>query len=71
MADDITGKAKHVGGKIQETVGEVLGDNEMRRKGRLTQVEGEAEQDQAHAENAAEEAALRKNTAKELKRRVG
>ena len=64
MADETSGKAKHVGGKIKEKVGDVLGDREMERDGRLSQVEGEAEQDQARAEKDAEEAALRKNTAR-------
>jgi uncharacterized protein YjbJ (UPF0337 family) len=34
MADDTKGKGKHVGGKIQEGIGEALGDREMQRKGR-------------------------------------
>ena len=64
MADDLTGKIKHAGGKIQEEVGELLGDRQMQRKGKLTQVEGEAEQDQVRAEEKAVEAAARKNAAK-------
>jgi uncharacterized protein YjbJ (UPF0337 family) len=67
MADEINGKIKHVGGKIQEEVGELLGDSKMKREGRLSQVEGEAEQDQDRAEDAAEDAALRKNAAKRAK----
>ena len=64
MADETAGKVKHVGGKIKEKVGDVLGDKQMERDGRLSQIEGEAEQDQARAEDVAEEAAIRKNTAK-------
>ena len=67
MADEVNGKVKHVGGKIQEGVGELLGDSKMKREGKLSQVEGEAEQDQDRAENAAEEAALRKNAARQAK----
>ena len=44
MADELSGKIKHAGGKIQEEVGEFLGDKKMRREGKLSQVEGEAEQ---------------------------
>ena len=67
MADDTSGKIKHVGGKIQEGVGELLGDRKMRREGKLNQVEGEAEQDMDRALDAAEDAALRKESAKRLK----
>jgi uncharacterized protein YjbJ (UPF0337 family) len=64
MADETAGKVKHVGGKIKEKVGDVLGDKRMKRDGVLSQVEGEAEQDQAHAEDVAEEAAARKHAAR-------
>jgi uncharacterized protein YjbJ (UPF0337 family) len=64
MADETKGKVKHVGGKIKEKVGDVLGDRRMEREGVLSQVEGEAEQDQARAEEEAEEAALRKHAAR-------
>ncbi len=67
MADEVTGKAKHVGGKIQEKVGEFLGDNQLAQQGRLSQVEGEAEQDQARAEEAAANAAARKRAAQAAK----
>ena len=69
MADDTTGKAKHVGGKIKEGVGDLLGDREMEREGRLDQVEGQAEQDQARAQEAANEAAMRRAAAREAKDR--
>ena len=67
MADEVNGKVKHVGGKIQEEVGELLGDSKMKRQGKLSQVEGEAEQDQDRAQDAAEEAATRKNAARQAK----
>ena len=67
MADDLGGKIKHAGGKIQEEVGEFLGDSKMKRHGKLSQVEGEAEQDQAEAEEKALDAASRKNAAKVAK----
>ena len=67
MADETKGKAKHVGGKITEKVGEFLGDNQLANQGRLSQVEGEAEQDQARAEDAAADAAARKRAAQVAK----
>jgi uncharacterized protein YjbJ (UPF0337 family) len=67
MADDLNGKIKHAGGKIQEEVGEFLGDRKMKREGKLNQVEGEAEQDLERAEEAAEDAAVRKDAARRLK----
>jgi uncharacterized protein YjbJ (UPF0337 family) len=70
MSDDARGKAKHVGGKIQEKAGEILGDREMQRKGRLSQIEGEAEQDEERAEEEAREARERKRAAKLEKSRI-
>jgi uncharacterized protein YjbJ (UPF0337 family) len=67
MADELDGKIKHVGGKIQEEVGELLGDRKMKREGKLSQVEGEAEQDLDRAADAVEDAALRKNAARRAK----
>ena len=67
MADETKGKAKHAGGKITEKVGEFLGDNQLANQGRLSQVEGEAEQDQARAEDAAVDAAARKQAAQVAK----
>ena len=64
MADELDGKIKHLGGKIQEEVGELLGDKKMKRDGRLTQIEGEAEQDLDRAADAVEDALARKNAAK-------
>ena len=71
MADDLKGKARHVGGKIKEKAGDLLGDREIERKGRLEQVEGEAEQDQARAEKDVEEAAERRWAAREARKRPG
>ena len=71
MADDLKGKARHVGGKIKEKAGDLLGDREIERKGRLEQVEGEAEQDQARAEKDVEEAAERRYAAREARKRPG
>ena len=56
MADDLNGKAKHVGGKVKEGLGEVLGDRKMKREGKLAQREGEAEQDASRAQEKLEEA---------------
>lgn len=69
MADDTGGKARHLGGKIKEGIGDLLGDREMERKGQLDQVAGQAEQDQARAEEAQVEAIRRKAAAEEAKNR--
>ena len=50
MADDITGKATHLGGKIKEGLGDLLGDRKMEEEGRLDQMKGEAQQDASRAE---------------------
>ena len=67
MADEVSGKIKHATGKIQEEVGEFLGDRKMKREGKLSQIEGEAEQDLDRAADAVEDAALRKNAARQAK----
>jgi uncharacterized protein YjbJ (UPF0337 family) len=64
MGSDLGGKAKHVGGKIKEGVGEVLGDSKLKREGKLQQFEGEAEQDATRAEQDLEEATDRKVAAR-------
>lgn len=64
MADEVDGKIKHAGGKIQEAVGDFLGDKKMKREGKLNQVEGEADQDLDRANDAAADAVARKNAAK-------
>jgi uncharacterized protein YjbJ (UPF0337 family) len=73
MADDLTGKLTHLGGKIKEGVGELLGDRSVEREGRLDQMEGAAEQDAARAEEAVMDANARRlaaQQAKELNRDV-
>ncbi|HEY0303667.1 MAG TPA: CsbD family protein [Longimicrobiales bacterium] len=67
MADEIRGKIKHASGKIQEEVGEFLGDRKMRREGKLNQVEGQAEQDIDRAADAVEDAVERKAAARRAK----
>ena len=67
MADDISGKATHVTGKIKEGIGELLGDAKLEREGELDQMEGRAEQDQARAEEAVDEAAMRRAAARQAR----
>lgn len=69
MADDTTGKATHLGGKIKEGVADLLGDRELKREARLDQVEGAAEQDQARAQEEAADAAARRAAARNAKDR--
>lgn len=69
MADEAKGKGKHVGGKIKEGAGELLGDRQLEREGRLDQTEGRAEQDEARALEDAQEARERKRASKDAKRR--
>jgi uncharacterized protein YjbJ (UPF0337 family) len=66
MADDVNGKATHLGGKIKEGVGDLLGDRKMKTEGRLEQEEGVAEQDAARARESLEEAEARRLAAKRL-----
>jgi uncharacterized protein YjbJ (UPF0337 family) len=68
MASDLGGKAKHVGGKIKEGVGDVLGDSKLKREGRLQQFEGEAEQDESRAQKDVDEAAERKIAARTVRK---
>jgi uncharacterized protein YjbJ (UPF0337 family) len=70
MADETKGKGEHVGGKIKEGLGDLLGDREMKRKGQLDQQKGEAEQDEARARKKADEARDRKLDAEMEKRRT-
>jgi uncharacterized protein YjbJ (UPF0337 family) len=60
MADEAKGKTEHLGGKIKEGVGDLLGDRKLKKEGRLDQVKGEAEQDEARAQERVEEARQRK-----------
>jgi uncharacterized protein YjbJ (UPF0337 family) len=64
MADDAKGKATHLGGKIKEGVGDLLGDREMKTEGRLEQEEGIAEQDAERARQAQIDAEARRLAAK-------
>jgi uncharacterized protein YjbJ (UPF0337 family) len=71
MADNLSGKLDHLVGKVKEGVGELLGDRQIEREGRLDQMEGRAEQDAARAEDALTEANARRvaaDRAKELNR---
>jgi uncharacterized protein YjbJ (UPF0337 family) len=67
MADDLTGKLTHLGGKIKEGVGDLLGDASVKREGRLDQMEGSAEQDAARAEEAMMDANARRVAAQQAK----
>ncbi|HYH80333.1 MAG TPA: CsbD family protein [Longimicrobium sp.] len=67
MADDLTGKLTHLGGKIKEGVGDLLGDRSVKREGRLDQMEGAAEQDAARAEEAMMDANARRVAAQQAK----
>jgi len=69
MADDVTGKATHLGGKIKEGLGDLLGDRKMKAEGRLEQVEGVAEQDAARAEQELLDANARRVAAENAQRR--
>ena len=64
MADELNGKAKHVGGKVKEGLGELLGDNKMKREGRLSQHECESEQDAESALERVREAEEREAAAR-------
>lgn len=70
MADDVTGKATHLGGKLKEGLGDLLGDQKLKAEGRLDQVEGAAEQDAARAEEALAEANARRLAAEQAKRAI-
>jgi uncharacterized protein YjbJ (UPF0337 family) len=67
MADDLTGKLDHLAGKVKEGVGELLGDRQIEREGRLDQMEGRAEQDAARAEDAVLDANARRLEAQRAK----
>lgn len=71
MADDVTGKATHIGGKLKEGLGDLLGDRKLKTEGQLEQAEGVAEQDAARAEEALQEANLRKAAAQQAQRNTG
>lgn len=71
VADDAIGKATHLGGKIKEGLGDLLGDRRMKTEGRLEQQEGVAEQDAARAERDLTEANLRRGAAERAQRNNG
>jgi uncharacterized protein YjbJ (UPF0337 family) len=68
MADDVTGKVTHLGGKLKEGLGDLLGDRQMKTEGRLEQVEGAAEQDAARAEAELQQANARRLAAEDAQR---
>ncbi|MBW3570251.1 MAG: CsbD family protein [Gemmatimonadetes bacterium] len=71
MADDATGKATHLGGKLKEGLGDLLGDRHLKTEGRLEQDEGVAEQDAARAQRELQEAKLRRAAAERAQRNTG
>lgn len=42
--DQVKGKAKDIGGKIQESVGEAIGSSEQQAKGQIKQSEGKIQE---------------------------
>jgi uncharacterized protein YjbJ (UPF0337 family) len=70
MAKDAAGKARHLGGKIKEGVGDLLGDRKLKREGRLEQAEGVAGQDAARAEDQLDEARDREAAARLARKRT-
>ena len=60
---DLQGKAEHLGGKLKEGLGDLLGDRRMEEEGRLDQMKGRADQDAARAEEALRDANARRNAA--------
>ena len=71
VAEDAIGKATHLGGKIKEGVGDLLGDRQMKAEGQLEQQEGVAEQDAARAERELMDANLRRAAAERAQRNNG
>ena len=41
--DRVEGSAKHMGGKIKETAGDITGDEKMKTEGKADQVEGKVQ----------------------------
>jgi uncharacterized protein YjbJ (UPF0337 family) len=50
--DQIKGVAKDIGGKAQETAGQILGDKEQQAKGLAKQMEGKGEKSLGDAKEA-------------------
>ena len=42
--DQIKGKAKNIGGKIQEKVGEITGNRQQQKEGNMNQAEGKVQE---------------------------
>jgi len=53
--DQVKGKAKEVGGKIQEEFGEAIGSSEQQVKGLNKQVEGKVQKNYGDAKDVAED----------------
>ena len=53
--DQVKGKAKEVGGKIQQKVGEVVGSSEQQLKGMKNQAEGNIQQKAGDVKEAAKD----------------
>jgi uncharacterized protein YjbJ (UPF0337 family) len=53
--DQVKGKAKDIGGKIQEEFGEAIGSSEQQVKGLNKQVEGKIQKNYGDAKDAAED----------------
>ena len=54
--DQIKGKAKDIGGKVQEEVGKVVGSSEQQAKGLSKQVEGKVQKGVGNLKDAARDA---------------
>ena len=54
--NQIKGKAKDIGGKIQESIGKATGSTEQQAKGLAKQVEGKVQKGAGDIQNAAEKA---------------
>lgn len=66
--EDLEGKATHVGGKLKEGLGDLLGDHKMQTEGKLDQMKGSAKQDIAHAKDALDDALGRESAADRAKK---
>jgi uncharacterized protein YjbJ (UPF0337 family) len=51
-SDQINGKAKDIGGKVQEEVGKAVGSSEQQAKGLSNQVEGKVQEKYGDAKDA-------------------
>jgi uncharacterized protein YjbJ (UPF0337 family) len=62
--DQIAGKAKEIGGKIQQEAGELVGSSKQQAKGVANQVEGKVQKKVGDARDAVEDAVDDANTVK-------